>query len=527
MKNTLILFLALVVSAFAASTTPIKNPVFSGTISGITAADVNAMPLPTIAPLASDALVLSKDNVTRTDSISGTKNFTLSSAGSTADFLKISGTVTGTQTVTTNFDVYRNGSGSPAHVSESFTDYAWIYMVNEGGGVIRWWDNKYTGADIPAGALANGMTATTQSPGDNSTKLATTAYTDAAVAAVGSGTGLSAYSHFVWPTALLGSKPANTIVADATGATNSGTLDLMTSDAVTSGTWLMQGLGTVTAPTSSLAAGSYVGTQNITITSAGGADTRVTQNGVDPVRSDTLVSGTVAVTTTGTVKLKSFKNGYAPSTVSAYAYTITAPASWYVANHLVYANTAAATSANPTWVAGGSPVFGSVLAPGPITGSASSLRTYWGDKVKVPFTAISGTAEFCVKVNPSAVTTGAEGFVIRNGTTKLAMISFGTSSTLQLQGGTAGATATTTYTVGDEIFLKVVYTPGTGFDSVVDVYTAPISTGIFGAAKIHMTTGKGTLNADNVEIGPSNNQVLYFNDLIVNNAAIGDNPVIP
>ncbi len=39
-------------------------------------------------------------------------------------------------------------------------------------------------ADIAAGSLANGMTATTQSPGDNSTKLATTAF----VTAAGSGT---------------------------------------------------------------------------------------------------------------------------------------------------------------------------------------------------------------------------------------------------------------------------------------------------------------------------------------------------
>lgn len=482
-------------------------------------------PAPTVAALASDALTLSQDNVIRTASITGTKNFTLASAGSSGSWLTISAPITGTQTVTTNFAVHRGFASAAANISLSYTDHLYVTLLNIGGEI--YWLDEYRASDIPAGALANGMTATTQSQADNSTKLATTAYVDTAVAAVGSGTGLSAYSHFVWPTALLGSKPANTIVADATGATNSGTLDLMTSNAVTGGTWLMQGLGTVTTPTSSLAAGSYVGTQNITITEQSGADTRVTQNGVDPVRSDTLVSGTVAVTTSGTVKLRSFLNGYAPSAVSSYAYTITAPASWYYANHLVYTNLTAAESANPTWTHTASPVFGYVTAPAPITGSASSLKTYWGDKVRVPFTAIAGTAYFCVKVNPVSVGTGAEGFVIRNGATKLVMISFGTSSTLTLQGGASGPTATTTYTVGDEIFLKVVYTPGTGFNSVIDVYTAPVSTGIFGAAKIHMTTGKGQLNADSVEVGPSNNQTLIWNDLIVNNAAIGDNPVIP
>ena len=39
-------------------------------------------------------------------------------------------------------------------------------------------------AQVAVGALANGITATTQSPSDNSTKIATTAYTDAAVAAI-------------------------------------------------------------------------------------------------------------------------------------------------------------------------------------------------------------------------------------------------------------------------------------------------------------------------------------------------------
>ena len=59
-------------------------------------------------------------------------------------------------------------------------------------------------ADIAVGSLANGMTATTQTSTDNSTKLATTAFTQAAIAGVG-GAGLTRISQQV-----LGS-PAATI----------------------------------------------------------------------------------------------------------------------------------------------------------------------------------------------------------------------------------------------------------------------------------------------------------------------------
>jgi hypothetical protein len=49
-------------------------------------------------------------------------------------------------------------------------------------------------ADIAVGALANGMSATTQSAGDNSTKLATTAYADAAAAAAAKSASIGTYA---------------------------------------------------------------------------------------------------------------------------------------------------------------------------------------------------------------------------------------------------------------------------------------------------------------------------------------------
>ena len=48
--------------------------------------------------------------------------------------------------------------------------------------------------DIASGALANGMAATTQTGGDSTTKLATTAFVQAAIAAAGTGAGIVTYS---------------------------------------------------------------------------------------------------------------------------------------------------------------------------------------------------------------------------------------------------------------------------------------------------------------------------------------------
>lgn len=81
----------------------------------------------------------------------------------------------------------------------------------------------YTGANkicVPATALPNGITATTQSPGDNSTKAATTAYADAAAAAR---TGTIASGTSAMGTSAIASGACATVVT--TAATGTATTD--------------------------------------------------------------------------------------------------------------------------------------------------------------------------------------------------------------------------------------------------------------------------------------------------------------
>jgi len=89
-------------------------------------------------------------------------------------------------------------------------------------------------------------------------------------------------------------------------------------------------LGQVTAaPTFSPAAGTYNGTQNVTITSATtGASIRYTTDGTTPTSTiGTLYSTPVAITASATLKAIAYKTGYVDSPVASGVYTINAPLS--------------------------------------------------------------------------------------------------------------------------------------------------------------------------------------------------------
>jgi hypothetical protein len=82
--------------------------------------------------------------------------------------------------------------------------------------------------------------------------------------------------------------------------------------------------GAVIAPTFSPPAGSYSGTQNVTISSAtSGASIRYTTNGSAPTStSGTLYSGPVAISSTLTLKAIAYKSGSTDSAVTSGTYTI-------------------------------------------------------------------------------------------------------------------------------------------------------------------------------------------------------------
>ncbi len=78
-------------------------------------------------------------------------------------------------------------------------------------------------------------------------------------------------------------------------------------------------------PTFAPPAGSYLGTQSVTIsTTTSGAEIRYTTNGDDPTGASTLYTGPVSVAATGTLKAIAIKAGRTNSAIGSAAYTISA-----------------------------------------------------------------------------------------------------------------------------------------------------------------------------------------------------------
>lgn len=81
--------------------------------------------------------------------------------------------------------------------------------------------------------------------------------------------------------------------------------------------------GAVATPTFSPVAGSYTGTQSVTVSSAtSGATFYYTVNGSTPTRSSTLYAGPISVAASETVKVLAVKAGYSDSAIASAAYVI-------------------------------------------------------------------------------------------------------------------------------------------------------------------------------------------------------------
>ncbi|SDX37958.1 chitobiase/beta-hexosaminidase C-terminal domain-containing protein [Paenibacillus sp. CF384] len=104
-----------------------------------------------------------------------------------------------------------------------------------------------------------------------------------------------------------------------------------TKNASSSSYWLVADRIVVTAsaspaatPTFGLAAGTYSGTQSVSLSTAtSGADIRYTTNGSTPTASSTLYTGPVSVSSSMTLKAIAIKSGMSDSSVASAAYTIT------------------------------------------------------------------------------------------------------------------------------------------------------------------------------------------------------------
>lgn len=475
---------------------------------------VTVKPLTTYAAFVSNAVTLGHDGITRTDTISATKNLTLASAGSSGDERILDFTVTGgTQTVTTNFAVIRNLAGSASTVSRVFKDRAWIKMVNVNG-TIHWFDNGFDAVDLPVGTTPVSFT-----PAADNVKAYFDAIDTSIAALAATITGIDSAPigmGGLWTTSDIANRPLNWLVNDGTNGTPAaGTVGGMTA--------IIKGGGTVTTPVVDIPAGTYTGTQNVTLTSAtSGASIYVTQNGVDPTTSDTLVSGTVAVTTTGTLKAKAFKNLYSPSAVFSAAYTINPAFTYLISDDLIHVNNAAAVTAG--WSSVNSGYWGYTTSPAPLAGFARSLRTFWGDgNTSKSFTAQGDVWVYFIMNCPS-VTAGGMFFALGDGTNNLLKLSVSQSNLMSIGfGTTGGGSVDVAFVQGTTYHIWVHYVKGTSNNALIELFRS--TDGTKGTRIAANSGAPGTTDASTVRLGIQTNGTVIFNKLRVSATSIGDNPL--
>lgn len=484
----------------------------SGTVTSVNGntGAVTVQPLPTYAALASDALTLGHDNIIRTATLTGTKNLTLSSGGSTGDWRELSFDMPGaTYTVTTDFAVYRNGASSPATVSQDFTDHADITIINMGGGVYRWYDNLYGAQDQPVGS-----TPTNYTPAADNTK-AHLAAIDNALGVLGSTiTGIDSApigTGQLWTTSDLANRPLNWMICDGNNGTpTGGTVGGMTA--------IIKGHGTVATPTVDIPAGTYTSTQNISLSSAtAGSSIYYTVDGSDPDSGDTLYSSPVAVASSLTLKARADKSLHYPSAIFSATYVIDAGSSYIFADELLYADNTAFTTGG--WVINtGSPVAHYTTST--ISGFASSLKTFWGDSAYHTFTATANVS-ICVKLKVLTVSSSTYAVSIQDGTSTLAYVKFKTGGVVTFGFGTTeGGASSSTYSTATDYWLWMDRVKSTG---VVSYYLSTTGTKP-GSPTATCSTGFTSTDATRILLQAPTNATFIFNDVFVSDTPIGSNP---
>ena len=286
---------------------------------------------------------------------------------------------------------------------------------------------------------------------------------------------------------------------------------------------------TVPTPTFSPVAGSYTGTQSVTISDAtSGATIYYTTNGTTPTSSSTKYTAAISVSTSETIKAIAELSGDTNSAVASAAYTITVPTPTFSPAAGSYTGTQSVTISYATSGAtcyytltagttGTTPTTSSTKYTSAISVTATSvleaLCTYSGDTNSAVATAkytITAPVVATPTFSPSAgayvgtqsvtindTTSGATIYYTTNGTTPTssstkytAAISVSTSETIEaiaeLSGDTNSAVASAAYTI-------TVPTPT--FSPVAGSYTGTQSVTISDAtsgATIYYTTNGST-----------------------------------
>ena len=179
-------------------------------------------------------------------------------------------------------------------------------------------DTKFYGNNSYAHFYANGVTTITPSSGVTITKIVLTA----------SGTGYTGYQSSGTMTWSAGSSSVNNTTVTWTGSASSAfTLShnkqIRWTSIVVTYTKESGVTPTCATPTFSPEAGSYEGTQNVTISSTAGATIYYTTDGSTPSTSSSVYSNPIAVSADMTIKAYAVKSKYNDSEVAEAAYIIT------------------------------------------------------------------------------------------------------------------------------------------------------------------------------------------------------------
>ena len=180
------------------------------------------------------------------------------------------------------------------------------------------------------------------------------------------------------------SESAGTVYSSAVNITVSSTLKAiayktgMADSPITSGVYTIQ----VAAPTFSPLAGTYIGNQAVTITSAtSGATIRYTTNGTTPTETvGTVYSSAVSLTAACTLQAIAYKTGCTDSSVTSGAYTV-----WTTSDIGTVGVAGSASYASPTYTVAG--------AGAGITGTADAFR-YVYQQISGNCTIIARVATF-------------------------------------------------------------------------------------------------------------------------------------